>query len=259
MKSLFITTATIAKNTFRETIRDRILMSVWLVIIAIILFSLFVGTLSHDHNTRIITNFGVTAIYLLQVFIALFIGSMLMYKELERKTFYLIIPKPVSRVAIIIGKCLGLTLTTLLVTVLSSLFLTIVLILSGGATFVPLIFVSMVLSTLEAILLILVSLLFSSFTSPIIAFVSSIAVYLIGHGGSIYRFIYTTTEIPIVATITKAIYHLVPNLEKFNIRNDIVYGVAPSLGMVGFSIVYAFLYASLLLYITVTIFKKKDF
>ena len=78
---------TIAKNTFRETIRDRILMSVWFVIIAIILFSLFVGSISHDHNTRIITNFSVTAIYILQVFIAIFVGSMLIYKEIERKTF----------------------------------------------------------------------------------------------------------------------------------------------------------------------------
>lgn len=254
------TILTIAKNTLRETIRDRVLMSVWFVVIAIILFSLFIGSISHDQNTRIITDFGLTAIYLLQVFIALFVGSMLMYKEIERKTFYLVIPKPVSRSAIIIGKCLGLTLTTLITTFLSTLFLLLLLtFFKDGMMYFSGIVLSSFLSTIEAVLLILIALLFSSLVSPVLAFVSTIAMYLIGHGGDIYRFIYTTTEIPIVAKVLKVIYHIVPNLEKFNIRNEVVYGTLPSLHMVGTSLLYATVYGCFLLYLTVIIFKKKDF
>lgn len=253
------TILTVAKNTFRETIRDRILMSVWFVIIAIILFSLFVGSISHDHNTRIIINFSVTAIYILQVFIAIFIGSMLVYKEIERKTFYLIIPKPISRSAIITGKCLGLTLTTTLVTTLSTLFLFGVLWLSGGTEYSSGVALSTFMGLFEAVLLILISLLFSSLTSPILAFVSTFAMYLIGHGGPIFRFIYMTTEIPIVAKTFETIYHIVPNLDKFNIRNDIVYGTLPTFSMISLSIVYALAYGTFLLFLTVLVFRKKDF
>lgn len=253
------TILTIAKNTFRETIRDRILMSVWFVIIAIILFSLFVGSISHDHNTRIITNFSVTAIYLLQIFIAIFVGSMLVYKEIERKTFYLIIPKPVSRSAIIIGKCMGLVMTTSLVTILSTLFLFLVLGISGGWNYFGGVALSTFLGLFEATLLILISLLFSSLTSPILAFVSTIAMYLIGHGGPIFRFIFETTETPLVAKTLEVVYHVLPNLDKFNIRNDIVYGTFPSLPMVLTSILYAVVYGVFLLYLTVLVFRKKDF
>lgn len=253
------TILTIAKNTFRETIRDRILMSVWFVIIAIILFSLFVGTISHDHNIRIITNFSITAIYILQIFIAIFVGSMLVYKEIERKTFYLLIPKPVSRSAVIIGKCLGLVLTTTLVTALSTLFLMVLLWLNGGTHYFTGIILSTFLGLVEATLLILISLLFSSLTSPILAFVSTLAMYLIGHGGPIFRFIYNTTETPIVATLLKSAYHVMPNLDKFNIRNDIVYGTLPTLSMVSFALVYACVYGAFLLFLTVLVFRKKDF
>lgn len=253
------TILTIAKNTFRETIRDRILVSTWFIIIAIILFSLFVGSISHDNSTRIIANFGVTAIYLLQIFIAIFVGSMLIYKEIERKTFYLLIPKPVSRLAIILGKCLGLMATTGLVTLLSTIFLLVVLSLNNGSEYLGGILLSTMLGLFEAMLLILISLLLSSLTSPILAFLTTVVIYLVGHAGNIFQYIYMTTELPVVSAVTRVIYHLLPNLEKFNIRNEIVYGTLPSVSMVELSILYALVYAALLLFLTVLVFRKKDF
>ncbi|MEN9552114.1 MAG: hypothetical protein RI935_491 [Candidatus Parcubacteria bacterium] len=253
------TIITIAKNTFLETIRDRVLMSVWFVIIGIILFSLFVGSISHDHNVRIITNFSITAIYLLQVFIALFIGSFLMYKEIERKTFYLIIPKPISRQAIIIGKMLGLATTTFAVTVLSTIFLFVLLLIVGNTSYIPAITLSAALSFIESILLILIALLFSSFMSPVLAFISSLAVYFIAHGGDIYRFMFTYTDNVITEYVFKTIYTIVPNFEKFNIRNDVVYGTLPSLPMLLYTIIYGVVCGALLLLIAVNVFKKRDF
>ena len=121
----------IAKNTFRETSRDKILLSGLFVIFAIILFTLFIGSISLDQGVRMIIDFSVTAIYALQMFVAIFIGSMLIYKEIERKTFYLLLPKPITRTEIIIGKCLGLTATTILVTLLSTSVLLMILAIQG--------------------------------------------------------------------------------------------------------------------------------
>lgn len=250
---------TIAKNTLRETIRDRILLSALFVIIAIIVFTLFVGSISLDQSTRVIVDFSVTAIYGLQMFVAIFIGSMLMYKEIERKTFYLILPKPIHRGAILIGKCLGLLATTVLVTLISTAVLVAILLISKGSAFVLPILLSVFLSTLEALILILISMFFSSVTSPIMASVATIAFYFIGHAGALFRKIFMTTDSTIIDILMRGVYYILPNLEKFNIRNDIVYGTHPSIQMILVTIVYALIYATFLLWITNIVFKKKDF
>lgn len=250
---------TIAKNTFRETIRDRILLSGFFVSIAMILFSLFVASISLEQSTRLIIDFSITAIYALQMFVAIFIGSMLIYKEIERKTFYLLIPKPITRSEILIGKCLGLTTTTVLVTLISTAVLFGMLMLKGEMGYFIPILLSVFLSTLEAVLLILISMLFSSITSPILAAVSTLVMYFVGHAEDIFQTIFMTTKSPLVEGVTRFIYYVLPNLEKFNSRNDIVYGVLPSLSTLLVTLLYALTYATLLLFLTQIIFKKKDY
>jgi ABC-type transport system involved in multi-copper enzyme maturation permease subunit len=182
-----------------------------------------------------------------------------MHKEIERKTFYLILPKPIHRGAILIGKCLGLTATTVLVTLISTVVLILILLFKGGASYVPLILLSVFLSTLESVILILISMLFSSITSPIIAAVGTIAFFFIGHGGDIFRKIFMTTDSTVLEIIMRAVYYILPNLEKFNVRNDIVYGIHPSPSLLLVTTLYACTYAAFLLFLTNTLFKKKDF
>ncbi len=249
----------ISKNTFRETVRDRILLSAFFVIVAIIIFTLFIGSISLEQSTRMIIDFSTTAIYALQIFVAIFIGSMLIYKEIERKTFYLLLPKPITQLEIVIGKCLGLTLTTTVVTLASTAVLYLILYIQTGQFFFWPILISVFLSTLEAILLILVSILFSGITSPILASVSTITIFILGHAENIFRYIFMTTKIPVVELVTKAIYYILPNLEKFNIRNDIIHGTTPPLVTVLVAVLYAFSYALLLLVITQRAFSKKDY
>jgi Cu-processing system permease protein len=249
----------IAKNTLRETIRDRILLSALFVIVAMILFTLFIGSISLDQGTRIIIDFSITAIYALQVFVAIFIGSMLMYKEIERKTFYLILPKPIHRGAILLGKCLGLTATTILVTLISTSVLIAILFFKDATSYILPILLSVILSTLESVILILISMFFSSVTSPIMASVATISFFFIGHAGSILQRIFMTTGSTVVEIILRAVYYVLPNLEKFNIRNDIVYGTHPSLPLLLTTVLYACIYVSFLLFITTIVFKKKDF
>ena len=164
----------IARNTFRETLRDRILWSALVVMLALIAFSIFIGSVSLGQETRMIIDFGLTAIYLLQIFVAVFIGSMLIFKEVERKTFFLIIPKPIHREEIIIGKCLGLSMTTLAVTALSTFALCAILFLKGVHGFYLPILFAVLLSIFESVILIMVSILFSGLTSPILSAVYTI-------------------------------------------------------------------------------------
>lgn len=249
----------IAHNTFRETLRDRILWSVLVVMLALIFFSLFVGSISLGQDPRMIVDFGLTAVYLLQIFVAIFIGSMLIYKEVERKTFFLIIPKPIRREEIILGKCLGLSATTVVVTTLTTLTLCGILFLRGiGGFYVPII-LSVALSVLESTILILVSILFSGLTSPILSAVYTIAFFLVGHSSAILRSLIELQTSFFSEYALKAAYYILPNLEKFNIRNEVVYGTIPDGRGVVAAVLYALCYGVLLFLLARAMFSKKEF
>jgi ABC-type transport system involved in multi-copper enzyme maturation permease subunit len=249
----------IAKNTFRETMRDRIMLAALAVVFLMILFSLFIGSISVDQDIRMIVDFGITAIYILQIFVAVFMGSMLIHKELERRTFYLIIPKPVRRESIILGKVLGLTATTIAVSALSTLALYVILYFKGGNIFFLPILASVCFSTLEAMLLIFLSLLFSGITSPILSAVFTIGIYLIGHSGEIIRQLMAQAISPLRFYAIEFAYYILPNLEKFNIRNDVVYEKIPTLQVTALTVLYAICYGVILFIITQISLKKKEF
>ena len=239
--------------------RDRIVLAACAVAFLIIGFSLFIGTISIDQDIRMIIDFSLTAIYLLQIFVAIFIGSMLIYKEIERKTFFLILPKPIKIEAIIIGKCLGLTATTAVVTAVSTVVLYATLYFIGGKIFFVPILISVLLSTVEASLIILLSILFSGMTSPILSAVYTIGFFLIGHSAGIYRSFMQEMEPSLKLYVLETAYYLLPNLEKFNIRNDVVYNKVPTLVTLGLTLVYAFCFAVIIFLITKINFKKKEF
>ncbi len=250
---------TIAKNTFRETMRDRIVLAACALVFLMIGFSLFIGTISIDQDIRVIINFSLTSIYILQMFIAIFIGSMLIYKEVERKSFFLILPKPIKTEAIIIGKCLGLTATTTVVTVISTIALYIILFFKGGNIFFVPILLSMLFSILESSIIILLSILFSGMTSPILSAVYTVGFFLIGHSTEIYRSFMFQMAPSLKLYILQSAYYLLPNLEKFNIRNDVVYEKIPTLYSIFLTLVYALCVAIVIFMLAKINFKKKEF
>lgn len=239
--------------------RDRILLAACALVFLMIGFSLFIGTISIDQDIRMIIDFSLSAIYILQIFVAIFIGSMLIYKEVERKTFFLIIPKPIKIESIIIGKCLGLTATTATVTAISTLALYAILFVKGGHIFFLPIFISMVLSLIESALIILISILFSGMTSPILSAVYTMSFFLIGHSAEIYRTFMFGMKPSLKLYALEAGYYLLPNLEKFNIRNDIVYDKIPTPLTLVLTILYALCFAVIIFVITKMNFRKKEF
>lgn len=250
---------TIAKNTFRETMRDRIVLAACGLVFVMIAFSLFIGTVSIDQDIRMIIDFSLTAIYLLQIFVAIFIGSMLIYKDVERKTFFLILPKPIKTESIIIGKCLGLTATTFVVTAFSTIALFVILFFKGNNLYLIPITISVFLSLLESTLIILISMLFSSMSTPILSAVYTIGFYLIGHSSEIYRTFMFQMVPGIKLYALQIAYYLLPNLEKFNIRNDVIYEKIPHPFTILITILYALCFAIILFLITSMNFKKKEF
>ena len=120
---------TIAKNTFRETIRDKVLYVILAFAILIIVSTIFFGSISLDQDIKVIIDLGLAGIFLFGIIIAIFIGTNLVHKEIDKRTIFLIFSKPIAKYQFVLGKFLGIAATLLLVTVaMAGVFLILLLI-----------------------------------------------------------------------------------------------------------------------------------
>src|SRR6187397_3542284 len=158
----------IAGNAFREAVRDRVLYNLVLFVLLLTGASIFIGELSGGQERKVIVDLGLSAMLLFGVFIAIFVGVGLVYKEIERRTIYAVFSKPVGRGEFLVGKYLGLCLT-LLVNVLvmgAGVSLALLYVKRGWDPLITSIWPAILLIYLELAILTAVALLFSSFSSP---------------------------------------------------------------------------------------------
>lgn len=250
----------IAFNAYRESMRDRILLSVFAFALAMIVFSLFAGSISLEQDKAIIEDMGLALIFFLQLFIAVLVGANLMYKEIERKTFFMIIPKPVRKHEIILGKFFGLGMTNALITVFSSLVFFVVAFLQAHSfAGFPAMALAIAFGFLETMLVLLASILFSSFTSPILASVYTITLFFVGHSATVFRAVIEKQNSFAVRYGLYALYYLFPNLEKFNIRNEVVYGNMPDIKQIVLVLGYGAAYGLFLFILSSIIFEQREY
>jgi ABC-type transport system involved in multi-copper enzyme maturation permease subunit len=248
----------IAVNTFRESARNKMF---YLLVFFGILFALsskLVSFLTLGDAMKVLKDTGLAAINFFCVLIAVFTGINLVYKEIERKTVFNILSKPVSRDEFIVGKFLGLALTMLTALgAMAVIFFAFVALNGGGFDLGILLYFFMLY--LELLVIVAVSLLFSSFTTPILAFIFTVSLYLIGHVMWTYNEFKNYLAIPLWRIFTQALYYLLPNLAKFNIKNEVVLGTALDPWSILFSVLYALAYVLALLALTVLIFRRREF
>lgn len=169
----------IGLNTFREAVRNRVLYVLAMFIVLLMGFSLVLGQLSLHEEVRVIKDLGLAGISFFGVVIALFLGVNLLSKELDRKTVYFVIPKPLLRWEFLLGKFVGLAATLSMLVVAMSLALALFVSVQGGVVGVALLRAE-VLVWLELLLLTAVALLFSSFSSPYLSAMFTAALWIIG-------------------------------------------------------------------------------
>ena len=158
MRSIFV----IAQNTFKELIRDRILYGILIFAILLFLMSLVLGQLSFAEQTRIVTDFGFTAIQISASVLAVFIGGTLVKREIEKKTIFTLLARPVNRTQFLLGKLFGLMAVVITSIVLLSFALA--LILSPMEVYPNAIFFAALYAViLESAVLLAVTIFFGSF------------------------------------------------------------------------------------------------
>jgi len=250
---------TIAKNAFREAVRDRILYNLIVFVLLITASAIFLGELTAGEEARVIVDLGLSSMLIFGVFIAIFVGVSLVWKEIEKRTVYSIFSKPIGRGEFIIGKYLGLCATLLVNTLVMGLGVTFALIYVGGGKYAWPIWTAILLIFLELTIITAVAIMFSSFSTPALSALLTFFVFLIGHFSSSLRDLAQKLGSQSAKYFFDAIYYLMPNLSHFSYIRETANSIPIPPSVIGASILYAVFFNIILLTITILIFSRRNF
>jgi ABC-type transport system involved in multi-copper enzyme maturation permease subunit len=247
----------VAANTFRETVRERVLYNLVFFAILMTLSSLLLGELSIRQDEKIIKDLGLAAADVFGLLIAVFIGVGLVNKEIEKRSLYPLLAKPLTRSELLVGKFLGLAFTLFVnVSVMAAgLFLT--MLAAGRRADLGLLraFYPIYLGLLLAVAL---ALLFSTLTSGALAAVFTVSLVVAGRYSDVIRNMKEVTE-AVPDWAIRVLYYAVPNFRNFDLKDRIVYGDPVSLGDLGWITAYAAAYIGVALGAALLAFRARDF
>jgi len=251
----------IARNTFREAVRDRVLYNLVLFVILLSVSAVFLGAASASQDAKIIVDLGLSAMLLFGAFIAVFVGVGLVWKEIERRTLYTIFAKPVGRGEFLLGKYLGLCLTLAVNVLVMGAGVTLVLlwVARGSTPLLAALWPTIALIYLELTLLTAVALVFSSFSSPIFSAFGSLAVFVIGHFTADLKGFATLFDTTAARGLLTALYYGLPNLSVFSQITPAAHGIAPPGAHVLAALGYAVAWDLALVAAAALLFARRDF
>ena len=261
----------IAGAVFKESVRDRVPYAMVVFAVLLIAASYLIGQLTAGQDMKTIKDLGLAALSIFGLFIAVFIGIGLVSKEVEKKSVFGLLSKPLSRTQFILGKYAGLVMTLAVnLGVMAIAYYGVLWYMNVTATagaraiwpspaMDPRLLIAIGLIFAELMLVTALALFFSTFSSPLLATLLTIGLWVAGHFNADLRNFENVVSSPIAIAIARGLYYLLPNLAPFDIKAEIVYGMPVSMRTVAFTLVYAAVYISLLLTASVAIFRRRDF
>lgn len=247
----------IGLNVFREAIRDKILYNLLFFSLIMISGAGLLSTLTVGERVKIIIDIGLAGMNIFGVLIAIFLGISLVNKEIERRTIYTILSKPIRRSQFLLGKYIGLSMTLMANTMIMSMVFVVTLWLMGEQFSGPL-FIPIGMIYLELLVIVAVSLFFSTFTTATLSAIFTIAVYVVGHLSSDLLGLARKMSIS-GQLILQVVYYTLPNLENFNYKGYASHLIPIPGGIIGFSTLYGLTYVIVLLVSSILIFQYREF
>lgn len=256
----------IALNTFRENVRDKVLYNLILFALLLIAGSLILGELSIGQEIKIIVDLGLASISIVGGLIAIFIGIGLVHKEIDRRTLYNLVSKPVERHQFLLGKFLGLLLTLgINVAVMALGIYGALIYLSTGWHMAYLnLLPAVLLIYLELVLVTAIALFFSTFSTPMLSAAFTLGLWLAGHFNADFKRLARLADSDLMDFVCDMIYYLVPNFSNFSRLNDVDVirsaGHFQSLDLTAVlvTLLYGLLYTAMVLSASIAIFQRRD-
>jgi ABC-type transport system involved in multi-copper enzyme maturation permease subunit len=247
----------IASYTFREVYRSRILLNVVFTSLGLSFLTYIASEFTYGVPGRVALDFGLGTISLSAVFIALFLGVTLMSREIENRTVYMVLSRPLPRWVFLVGRCLGLYGMVIVNTLLLS-FITLLATLLVGGHYSPLIPWSLLFSLLEAGIILMAAVCFSMVTNTVMAVLYGLSIFILGH--SVY---YTSSNVfakrsPVFSTLLEAYSFVFPDLSRLNIKDFILYKQSLPNDFLFSSLAYGVIYIIILFILGSYLFGRKS-
>jgi ABC-type transport system involved in multi-copper enzyme maturation permease subunit len=257
----------VAVNVFKESVRDKVLYN--LVVFAVLLMaaSYLIGQLTAGQDVKIIQDLGLAAIATFGLVIAIFIGIGLVWKEVERRSIYSILSKPVSRAQFVVGKYLGLVLTLAVnIAVMTAAWYLVLAYMAttvgkatGATATDPTMIKAIVLIFVELMLVTALALFFSTFSSPFLSAGLTLGLWVVGHFNEDLRNFQSVVDSTAAAWLARGLYYLLPNFAAFDVKYQVVHALPVPLSYLASTALYGAVYITLLLVAAVAVFSRRDF
>jgi len=261
----------IAVNVFRESVRDKVLYNLVFFAVLLMSASYLIGQLTAGQDVKIIKDLGLAAISLFGLFIAVFIGIGLVSKEVERRSVYGLLAKPIRRHEFVVGKYLGLVLTLAVnVAIMAAAYYFVLAYMSwmelpnvkavweAPATD-PALLKAIFLIFVELCLITAVALLLSTFSSPILSAVLTFGLYVVGHFNADLKNFENVVDSKVAVYLARGAYYVLPNLAPFDVKADVVHAQPVSWSYVAFTTGYGIVYIAILVLAAMFVFSRRDF
>ena len=261
----------VAVNVFKESVRDRVPYSLVLFAVLLIASSYLLGQLTAGQDVKIIKDLGLAATAVFGLFIAIFIGIGLVSKEVERRSVYSLLAKPISRPQFIVGKYAGLVLTLAInvAVMTAALYAVLAYLTYAEAEAVraawdapgtdPRMLKAVLLIFVELMLVTAVALFFSTFSTPLLSAALTFGVYLVGHFNSDLRNFDRIVDSAPAIWLARIVYHAIPDFSAFDVKTEVVHGLPVAAGYLATTALYGLAYIAALLVVAVAVFARRDF
>jgi len=252
--------AVVALNTFREAVRDRVLYNLVFFALLMIAAAILVGQISIGIEETVIVTLGLSAVSVIGLLIAIFIGVGLVSKEMDKRTLYALLAKPVRRWEFIVGKFGGLVLTLAINTaaMAAGVFVALYYVRHSLQRSDLTILIAVYFIVLKLALVVALALLFSSFTTPLLAILYTAGLYIAGQFVEEMRTFQSLTGSHALASFTKWLSYLLPNFENFNVMAIAAHGRSVPASLILQNTLYAVLYCGIVLSATAVIFSRRN-
>lgn len=247
----------IAFYTFREILKSKVLYNILFLGLGLLIVTYVAQQFTYGAPSRVALDFGMGVLSLSSVGIAIFMGVGLLSKEIENRTVYMVISRPVKRSSFVLGRVLGLNLVLALNIFILSLLTLAVYFFTGG-DLSPLIFWTILFIIIEAALMLLVVSLLSLLTSTTLSVILSIVVFFAGHAIKEAQLTSFAQKNHLIKLILEGYQYILPAFGKINTKDFLIYQQNIEQGFLYQALAYSIAYGTFLVLLTLIIFEKKN-
>ena len=261
----------VALAVFKESVRDRVPYSLVLFAVVLMGAAVLMSRLTAAQDLKVIKDLGLATMNVIGLLIALFIGTGLVAKEVERRSIYGVIAKPLTRTSFLLGKFFGLVITLAANLALMTAAFYLMLLYQELSTIdwvqqgwrAPALDLWLLLpiglTLVQLTLVTAVALLFSTFSSPLLAVLLTIGIWVAGHFSADLRNLEAAVDSPAAGAVARAVYYVLPNLSALDVKNQVVHGLPIAWPALAMAVAAAVAYTTLLLTAATAVFVRKDF